>query len=207
MLSVHLIERYWRRGQFDQLLAGLSQNGLRLTEQLVVLLARSRAGAVALGLKRVVELSYGPTALSREMADQMASEQAADGSFSGDPLATGMAAAALGAVMGEQTSGDLWAGGASPHLSVAHERAVEALGAMQAADGLFVGGDHCASEERALVAACICWQLAGDVTFRQAVRFDNLTGWFEAHEDRLDDAAGRLWRMAQLEPALELAAA
>ena len=207
MLSVHLIERYWRRGQFDQLLAGLSQNGLWLPGRLVGLLARLRTGAVALGLKRAVELSYGLTALSREMAEQLAAEQAPDGSFGHDPLATAMAAAGLGAVTAEQAHAEPWADGPSPHMLIAHDRAVAALGAMQAGDGLFEGGGHCALEERALVAACICWQLGADQGFHQAVRINDLAGWFETHEDQLDNDAARMWRMAQLQPALELAAA
>ncbi len=78
---------------------------------------------------------------------------------------------------------------------------------MQGADELFVGGDHCAVEERALVAAYICWLLAGDMAFHGAVRFDHLSAWFETHQDQLDAATVRLWRMAQLGSAMELAAA
>ncbi len=104
ILSLYFIERYWRREQFGQLLKGLSQNGLWLPDRLAALLGQSQVGAVSLGLKRVLEMSYGLTLLGREMANQLV-----DGWFNSDPLVTGMASSSLDMALGEQAPEDQWA--------------------------------------------------------------------------------------------------
>ncbi len=65
MLSLHTIERALETADHDRLVREVAANGLSLPLPLRVRLSSSEAAAVALGLRRVAELTYGPTALSR----------------------------------------------------------------------------------------------------------------------------------------------
>ena len=193
MLSIHMIERLFDGGSFDRLLNAVAANGLELPLPLRVRLSQAPAGAVALGLRRVVELTYGPTALSGRMTRFLLDVQHADGSFGDDPAITAAAAAALGRLLAEQPP--------APALAVAQARqtALAALAAMQADDGLFDVGIERSLEDRALTAAFVLLLLGGDETFHQAVRSAELCRWFEQRHGRLDRLTERLWRMSRAE--------
>ena len=55
MLSVNLIDRFFRARRYEPLLEGLATNGMVLPLPLRVRLSQSPVPAVALGLRRLVE--------------------------------------------------------------------------------------------------------------------------------------------------------
>lgn len=193
MISVNLIQRHFQAGHLDQLLDGLSLGGLNLPLPLRVRLSQNPACALALGLRRLVELSYGPTDPGREMMARLLGCQDADGSFGSDPLVTACAAAALGRVEAEHGR---WA---DEPVAPARERALAALAAMQGDDGLFSYSDDRTGQQRALVNAFILFLLAYDGPFRSAVRLAEIMDWFEQHQDQLEPGTESYWLMARLD--------
>ena len=192
MLSTDLIGRLFGGQRYDRLLAVVVANGLELPLPLRVRLSQAPAGAVALGLRRAVELSYSRTPLSRQMAQFLLDTQDDNGAFEADTVITGAAAAALGRLLAEHPA-------AQPAVRQARERALAALAEMQHDDGLFQSPNDRTLEDRALAAAFVLFLLAGDDGFRQAVRIADLWNWFEQRHERLDRATERLWRMSRAE--------
>ncbi len=206
MLSVHQIERQFRARHFESLLRGVAPIGIDWPLPLQIRLGSQPVAAMALALKRVIELTYGPTALSRELTQAIIDQQNADGSFGdsgirgplGDPLATAAVIAALSALAHEHASAP------HPEAAVALERALAALANFQADDGLF----HCPADrtddDRALGSIFILTLLAGDDDFRQAVRLADLMNWCDEHAGNLDREAAKLWRMACIDAPASL---
>jgi hypothetical protein len=163
---------------------------------------------MALALRRLVELTYGPTAQTRELAADLLALQNPDGSFSGaepgcgDPLATAAAAAALGRVIREHP-------GEGPALEPAYRRALGALGQMQDVDNRvgFAGASDRSDADRRLITAFILFLLTGDAAFRSAVRFADLMNGFDDHADELDEPTRQLWTMARMDLAVPPVAA
>jgi hypothetical protein len=211
MLSINFIERLFAGRRFDQLIDAIAANGLVLPLSLRVRLAQSPVAATALGLKRVAELTYRPTTLSRAMAAELIAAQRGDGSFagdddqqSGDPILTAVVAAALGVLIADHRVDE-------PAVLDARDRAVEALARMQDSRGLFPCRTDRTEQDEALAGAFICYMLAADEAFRRAVRVFDLLDYLDQYEYRLDDATDRLYRMARAEappaPARETAEA
>lgn len=208
MLSVYQIQRHFQTGHFDPLLRGVAPIGMALPLPLQVRLSGQPAAVIALALKRVLELTYGPTALSRELTAALLDRQNADGSFGeaastgmtstgaisqGDPLATASAIAALGAREREHASAP------HPEAAIARERAIAALAYSQADDGLF----HCPADrtddDRAMTGLFILSLLAGDEEFHHAARTADLMTWLDEHADEFDHSAANLWRIARID--------
>ncbi|MEX0774498.1 MAG: hypothetical protein WD042_02165 [Phycisphaeraceae bacterium] len=235
MLSQHRIERDFSLGRFDSLLHALVQHqGLDLPPSLVIRLSSSPTGAIALGLRRLTELTYGPTALGRAMTDRLLAEQDTHGSFAHDPLATACAIAAMNRLLRDH----MVPPANQPAVRQARERAIAALAQMQAHadalcpafltsedpaseageypsrdetadlhDPLFAHPDDRTWQDRAATAAFALYLLADDHDFRAAIRFADLLDWFEAHQDDLDPTTHQLWEMALLTaPQAQLAA-
>jgi hypothetical protein len=129
------------------------------------------------------------------MAQRVLELQDADGSYGQDPLATACAAAALGQLERAMT------GDADPAVPAARHRALAALAAMQADDGLMRFAADRTWQERALVGAFILCLLAGDSDFRETVRFADMMDWFEQHRNELDQATEEYWLMARPDSA------
>lgn len=207
MLSVNLIERLFNSGRHEQLLAAVAGNGLVLPLALRIRLTQSSVAAVALGLRRTVELTYGPTSLSRAMTRRLLEWQEPDGSFGRDPAVTATAVVALRRVLSDQPQVD-----SDGQIVAATEQALAALASMQSAEGdapAVLPGGFAASEDRcdrdaALTTAFVLYLLADDSAFRQAVRFADLLDWFEQHPHELDADTDRLWQMARTAPRREL---
>ncbi len=202
MHSVHLIERHFRQHRLDLLLDGMltANLGWPLGEAspslpLRLRLLQSQAGLLGLALRRLTELTYGPTTLSRDMTAALLEMRAEDGSFGHevetrnspshaatipDPLATAVAAAALGAMQRQ------WRASPSPQVAAAHHTALAALGGMQVGDGLFACPADRNTGERELTAAAILWLLGDDPLFRSLVRYGDLCTCLE---ERFDDLA------------------
>jgi hypothetical protein len=195
MLSLHLIERHFRQQRleqlFDELLGEARAAGLPLKLRLL----QSPATLISLALRRLAELTFGPSDLSRDMVDLLLAAQASDGSVDHDPLATAAAAAAF-AAMDQQ-----WHTPLPQHAAAARERAVAALAGMQADDSLFHHPADRTTAQRQLVAAAILWLLAGDPLAAAAIRHSDLCTCFE---ERLDDlpAEVRALVLPALRPAI-----
>lgn len=192
MLSVHHIERHFRHQHWEPLLRGVSPCVTDLPLPLHVRLSQQPAAVIALALRRVVELTYGPTTLSADLTDALLAHRRPDGSFDGDPLATAAAADALARLIAEHL-------GAASRLADAHHRAVDSLAAMQDGDGLFAAHDDRTTQDRAMSSAFILSLLAGHEPFRQSVRFGELLGWFADRDDALPAEVRPLWMLAQIE--------
>ncbi len=192
MLSINLIERLFESKRYDRLLESVAENGMGLPLVLRVRLSQSDTSAIALALRRLVDLTYGPTALAQRMANALIARQRPDGSFDSDPLVTATAIAALHQFTSSQADN---AGPAEQTLA----RAMASLAAAQCNDGLFNSPSDRSDEDRALTAAFILFLLADDEAFRLSVCIADLLGWFEQHHDQLATHTGRLWRMARAE--------
>lgn len=192
MLSVNLLERHFESGRFDRILDGVADNGLSLPLPLRIRLSQSPVSSAALGLSRLIELTYGPTSLSRAMTRFLMESQEPDGSFGFDPLTTATAAAALGKLIQDHPTT------VDGNTRTAHEHAIAALAAMQDDSGLFAGHDDRSDDDRALVTAFMLLILRQDELFRSSIRLADLLDWFEVREGRLDTATAQLWRMASL---------
>ncbi|MFA9477645.1 hypothetical protein ACERK3_04985 [Phycisphaerales bacterium AB-hyl4] len=196
MLSLHRIEKQFHAGEHERLLRQVLDNGLRLPLPLRVRLSQGRATAIAMGLRRVVELTYGPGPLSRAMIAALLAEQSASGAFLADdrpdPLATAAAVSALAMVRRDHPTA------AGPEVDEAHDRALAALSEMQDGDGLFRAGDDRSDADRARSAAFVLWLLAADAAFRQSVRMADVRNWFESRLSRLEATTAELYQLACL---------
>ncbi len=124
MLSVNLIERFFQGRRFEQLLDNLASNGMDVPLPLHIRLAQVNAAPVALGLRRVLELTYGPTSLSRQMTDYLLGAQEVDGSYGRDSLATAAAVAALGKLLAERYhQGGVGGAGGTAEIAIVRDRA------------------------------------------------------------------------------------
>jgi hypothetical protein len=189
VLTVNNIQKLFDAKAYGRLLNAVAGNGLELPRALGARLARVPAGAVALGLRRVVELTYHPTDLSGRMAQFLIATQDRDGSFERDPVVTAMAAAAWGRMLAEQPAG------ATPQIVAAKEHALGALALMQQDDGLFDTSADWTCADRALTGAFVFYTLADDEAFGKAVNIAALWRWFEQRHRTLERDTERLWRM------------
>ena len=196
MLSTTHIQRLFDAGDNCRMIDCLAQNGAALPLPLKARLAHP-AAAVGMGLRRLSELAYGPTALSRDMTHRLLLDQQTNGAFPGaseqDPLATAAAAAGLAAALREQSAV------ADPSLEMALDRALSALSTMQDAEGLFIHSDDRTEEDRALTSAFVLFLLARLPHFRESIRFAELMTWFEERLDRLEPETTELYHMASLD--------
>jgi len=207
MISLHSIEKALEHSELDRLVADLAPGGAELPLPLRVALASSPAAPLALALRRTVQLTYGPTPLSRDLLARLldvlhapgpdatgtgASGGGGGGGGGGDLLGLAATAAALGTLLAEHPDGE-----ATPAVRAAYDRALGALAAAQAGDGLFVGAAERTFTERVRHSAAALMLLGDQPAFRAAVRYAELVSWFDEHADRLDPTAERFWTIAR----------
>jgi len=84
MLSTNLIERAFVSRDHDRLLRDLAANGMVMPLPLRVKLGAGAVAPVALALRRLAELTYGPTPLRRAMLRRLLEAQRPDGAFDTD---------------------------------------------------------------------------------------------------------------------------
>lgn len=198
MLSVSLIQRTLETRDYDRLLRDLADNGMALPLSLRLRFGQSPTAPLALALRRLVELTYGPTTLSRQLVDRLLRDQRPDGTFPGDneqdrdALATATALAGLGRVAADHpaTVGD--------ELRAGLDHGYAALAELQDCDGLFSAPADRSLADRALTTAFIVSLLGPDPRFRGAVRLSELHQWFESQDGRLDRHTQHLWDLASI---------
>ena len=193
MLSVHTLERVVEERDHERLVRGLSENGLDLPLGLQIRLAGDEVAPLALALRRLSELTWGPSRLSRDWTHRLIQHQAEGGAFCGDPLTTAAALAALLRVLDNGLCPDH-----AGEVRASVDRGTAALAAMQDADGLFTADADRSISDRALSSAFLVCLLGPEPSFRSAVRLYDLYGWFEAQEHRLDRGTRRLWDLASI---------
>jgi hypothetical protein len=205
MLSVNLLERTLDAGDYDRLLRELSDNGLSLPLAIQVALASNPAAVQGLALRRLVELTYGPTTLSKQLQAELRNAQGADGGFAAasaeggsqeqmcDALCTAAALSGLARVMIDHPAAAETAALAEPL-----GRGFARLGRLQDCDGLFTAPADRSLADRALTTAFVVQLLGAVPEFRSSVRLYELRDWFDRHEDRLDRQVRGLWELAQV---------
>jgi|GEM_PF-1429737 len=204
MLSIQTIDRALEAKDFDRLLQDLGRNGLVMPLPLRVQLAESAAGARGLALRRVVELTYGPTALSRSMVASLLRAQSDQGPVQGavldaagrpSCLLTAAFASGLGRTLRDH--GDRLGEDSAP-IASAYERALAALSAMQRDDGLFAGHQDYGLRDRLLTSAFIAYLLLDVPDFAEVCRGHALLSALEDHLDDCDPHAEQLINMSRL---------
>ena len=200
MLSVYHIERYFRTRHWDILLRGIVPLGMELPLPMHIRLSQQPVAVMGLALRRVCELTYGPTGVSRDMAAALLAQQHADGSFGvagPDPLATAAAVNALATLEASQPNHGL------PDVPAAIDRALIVLAAMQDDDGLFNAPDDRTDDDRAAAAAFVLAILASNESFRRSVRFADLMTWFDERADALPEPTATFWQLARIDTPVE----
>ncbi|MGB0768490.1 MAG: hypothetical protein ACPGYV_12365 [Phycisphaeraceae bacterium] len=200
MLSIHAIDRALEAKAFDRLLSDLGRNGLVMPLPLRVQLAESAAGARGLGLRRLIELTYGPTALTRQVIASLIRAQSPTGAVldaAGRPscLLTAAFASGLGRALrdhGDRLGVDL------TEVQPAYDRALGCLASMQAPDSLFAGPEDRALRDRLLTSAFIAYLLMDSPGFASVCRGHTLLTSLENQLEQAGPDAEQLIDMARL---------
>ncbi|MGB1126383.1 MAG: hypothetical protein ACPG4Q_14360 [Phycisphaeraceae bacterium] len=200
MLSINTIDRALENKDYDRLLRDLTRNGLVMPLPLRVQLAESAVGARGLGLRRLVELTYGPTALSRQLISSLLRAQSPTGAAldaAGRPscLLTAALAAGLGRVLRDhRDSQDL----DLAEIRFAYDRALGALACMQSCDALFAGSQDRDLRDRLLTSAFVAYLLIDAPDFAGICRGHELLSVLEDHLEDADPDTEQLIGMARL---------
>jgi hypothetical protein len=200
MLSINHIDRTLENRDYDRLLRDLGRNGLVMPLPLRAQLAQGPCGATALGLRRLIELTYCPTHLTRSLVDRLISEQAPQGGWldaDGQPcpLLTAAAAAALGRSLRDH--GDML-GQQLPTIQHSYANALTALSNLQDADALFSSRLDRTRQDRLLTSAFIAYLMVDDPAFAAVCRGHALLSELEEALDRADRTTAQLIGMARL---------
>ncbi len=201
MLTAHVIDRLVFAADTHRLIQSLADNGMICPLPLRARLAHP-VTADALALRRLAQLTYGPTPTSHRLVASLLECQNTDGSYPGsadrDPLATAAVAAAFSALLGNRGQDDPAA------LAATRDRAIAALAGMQEADGLFGGPDDRTRQDRQLTSAFILFLLSHDDAFRAAVNFAGLLDYFDERRGRLEPETEDLVEMSRPPEAVEM---
>lgn len=212
MLSIHAINRSLDTNDYDRLLRDLGRNGLVMPLPLRVQLAESPVGAKGLGLRRLVELTYGPTLLSRQLIAGLIQAQsprgaALDAADRPSCLLTAALVAGLGRVLRDHQGRY---GEVLEDVQDAYGRALACLATMQDEDGLFVGPQDRDKRDRLLTSAFIAYLLLDSPDFAGTCRGHALLSVLQEHLDECGADTQALIQMARLSrsaPTLRLAGA
>ncbi|MEM1212795.1 MAG: hypothetical protein AAGI68_10915 [Planctomycetota bacterium] len=209
MISVSLIDRCLLKKDHDRLLRELARNGLVMPLGLQARLSQAPIAVTALGLRRLTELTYGPTPQALRFTQQLLDAQRADGHFNPQapphlvqdapgvsPLATAAAIAAL-----HRVAQDLPDTNQRRELENACRLAVEALAESQCDDGLFAEPADQTHEDRLLTSAFIMYLLTTDARFQELVDRTALATHFARPSPQTHPETLQLWAMAQLTDA------
>ncbi len=212
MISISLIERRLGQQDYDRLLRDLSANGLTLPLSLRMQLSDDPTAVRGLALRRLVEITYGPTPLSRELVAQLLDTlESPDASASrpknvaveaptyGHPpsprnsvLTLAAALSALASVVSHQPAA------VDDQLRGVLERGFADLAAQQDCDGLFTGPQDRSLGDRALTTAFVISLLGIHDGWVGRLRFDELFAWFDQHDGRLHRHTQNLWDLASI---------
>jgi len=182
----------------DRILDAVARGGLPLSLTLRVQLASSPTACRALMLRRLTELTFGPSRLSRRLTRELLDDQRPDGSWEHAALPTACALAALHRVAIEHRAD------AQPARAI--DRGRQALAAMQRHDGLIVGPADRDIDTAVSVGTLALYLLDRVAGVWDAVRRSDLTRRLAAEADRLPAAERLLLDMAGASGAVASAA-
>lgn len=207
MLSLHRLARLVDTPDPTRLWAELDGHGLTWPLPLRVALADAPAAAWALALRRVCELTHGPTPLTRQLTARLLELQQTHGTWTrvpdpdrdpvgeDDVLTTALAVAALHRRLREPG-----ADRREDHaqLQLAHDAGLAALAALQdPADGLFASAGR-PFEHRVAEGCFVLFLLAEDPAFAGHIRLLPLRDAVEQRSDRFDPTLREVFAMAEL---------
>lgn len=200
MLSVHAIDRALEAKEYDRLLRDLGRNGLVMPLPLRVQLAESPVGAKGLGLRRLVELTFGPTALAKQLIGALIRSQSPTGAVldaagRSSCLLTSAFAAGLGRVLRDH-AGRLGVLGDEVRLS--YDRALASLASLQRGDGLFAGPEDRDDQDCLLTSAFIAYLLLDSPGFASTCGGHALLSALEDRADSVNADTQQLVHMARL---------
>ncbi len=207
MLSLLRISRHLDASQPDRLWADLAQSGMTWPLPLRVRLESVPAAAWSLALRRVCELTHGPTALARHLTDRLLHCQQPHGPWTDD---TGRPDALLTALAAAALRRRLLQPGLHPEhaeqLRHAHAAALAALADLQnPEDGLFGDPQHPVTATtvgrtpiRAAEACFILFLLAEDPAALDALRLLPLRDALETAAPGFDATLRETHDMANL---------
>lgn len=187
MLTPSRLETLAHAADPDRVIDALVRGGLPLSLGLRVRLASCASACRALMLRRLTEVSFGPTRLSRRLTRQLLDGQRPDGSWDGDPLATACAIAALHRIDTEHRADD------APRLAM--RRGEWALATMQRQDGLLAGATD-READAASAGVLILYLLDRVGSAWESIRRTDLSTRLWAQADRLDAPERLLLEMA-----------
>lgn len=200
MLSVHTIDRSLQTNDYDRLLRDLGRNGLVMPLPLRVQLAESAVGAKGLGLRRLVELTFGPTTLERELIASLIRAQslqgaALDAAGRASCLLTAALAAGLGRVLRDHADR---LDASLQQIQQAYDRALDCMASMQGADGMFCGPQDRDASDRLLTSAFIAYLLIDSPRFAEVCRGHALLSVLEEAMEEASPEVQQLIGMARL---------
>lgn len=209
MISISAIDRALENRDYDRLLQSLSRNGLVMPLPLRVQLAESAVGARGLGLRRLVELTYGPTALTRQITRALIHAQQPNGALAdaagrSSALLTAAFAAGLGRVLRDHAG---LLGEEHEPIRSAYEHALATLASMQDDAGLFAGPQDRNLRDRLLTSAFIAYLLIDAPQFAARCQGHTLLTTLEDHLDHCPRDTAELIDMARLTRLLPAAQA
>jgi hypothetical protein len=184
MLSLPQIQRHLLSGEHDQLLHDLSRNGTLLPLPIRIQLAGSASACRALALRRVAELTHGPTLVSRIILDRLISAEAERGHDGDSVVALAAQLAGLARALALETVDP-------DEAEAVHLRMGELafrLSAMQGSDGLLGGSEDQRDADRVRNSAFAVYLLA---PVHEAASGLDLAALLTALEERrpLDDSS------------------
>lgn len=170
-MSEHLILSQFEARSWRKLLLGLENNGVDVPRHLTDRLAEPSAGVIALGLRRLLELSFGLSRGGLNMLTALLDQQRPDGSWASDPVPTAAAVAAIGACLNPAlipgVPNDM-----AVRASLAQRRGLSALAAMESGEGTWSHPRDGSSYETACSTRWIRSLLARDAQARQCLHLE-----------------------------------
>lgn len=170
-MSEHLILSQFEARAWRKLLQGLEHNGVDVPTHLADRLIEPPAGVIALGLRRLLELSFGLSRGARDMLRALLDQQQPDGSWAGDPVPTAAAVAGIGACLDGSLRPSL-----PPDLvvraSLAQRRGLSALSVMQDDEGAWSHPGESSDRQTAGSSRWIRELLARDTEACQCLHLD-----------------------------------
>jgi len=194
MMSAHQIERYFRNQHWEKLLRGVGPFICELPLPLHVRLSQQPAAAIALGLRRITELTYGPSDLAAEMTQALIMRQLLDGSMDHDLLATVATVDILSRLIADchMSQGE----SQSAQLVETRQRALIFIMSKQDENGLFrCDSDH-SDHDHLLTSTFLLALLINNQPFRNQIRFLDLLSALEQREIDFPKSVHVLWQLA-----------
>ena len=197
MLNTHVIDRTLQAHDNDKLLRDLERNGLVMPLPLRARLGCD-LGATALGLRRLIELSYGPNPvimrLTRQLVAAVEHEPLIDADGHACPVLAATVAAALGRML-EDYAGLL--GEEDAPIRNAYHQAMAQLAQMQTADGLIHHPSDTDPASQRLSTAFVAYLLIQDDLFGQLAQRHALLSALDEAYDHCDSPTCELIDLAR----------